>query len=516
MLAANFSALYSGTGLVVGGTNTMTFTTSFAVFTYLPAGGTAGALSAILINPQSSSAGVYGGEVVALQLNVDLSSALGNDVSLGDTRICNFAALPSLNDQTVNQFLATANWVLGGGSAAFGPSVANAVANLINTAFAGGTPSTFAQENLVAGNCPSNWSPGEMRTFSQASYGDSSTAAGALVTSRFSTVYPSGVIIGGTNTLQFTTATSVFNYLPATGIPASLTGSLTNPLSSSSGELGGELLALQLNVDLSDAGFLASAVPLGSLYFCNFTAVPQLNGQTVGQFVTTANWVLGGGGASISADVVSAVANALNNAFVDGTPSTFAQASLVAGACPANWNAGEMNTFTQVAYGDSTTAAATLLAANFGSLYGASNLVVGGTNTLRFTSASAIVTYLPATGLPAALTGSLTDPLSSSSGELGGQVVALRLNTDLSNAGAIAGVTDLGSLKICNFSATQVNNQTVDQFLATANSILGGGSASFGAGTAMAVASLINSAFVSGAPSAFAQANLFAGACPAN
>lgn len=184
------------------------------------------------------------------------------------------------------------------------------------------------------------------------------------------------------------------------------------------------------------------------------------------------------------------------------------------GAPGCGWSAGDMHTFPQSAYGDSTSLAGMTLAANFSSLYGSTTLVVGGANTLRFTTAPAVFTYLPATGAPGILTGSLTNPLTSSSGELGGQVLALQLNTDLSVSGSLTSATPLGSLYICHYGAvTQLNGQTVDELLATANSILGGGSATFGPGTATTVASLINNAFVDGTPSTFAQANLQSGPC---
>jgi hypothetical protein len=153
VLGANFGAVYGGAGVTVGGTNTMTFTSAAAVVAYLPAIGSAGALSGSLINPQSSSSGVLGGQVLALQLNVDFSAVFGNATPLGSLTICNFSLVPSLNGQTVNQFLATANWFLGGGGASFGPTAASSVASLINGAFENGTPSTFAQTNLVAGAC---------------------------------------------------------------------------------------------------------------------------------------------------------------------------------------------------------------------------------------------------------------------------------------------------------------------------------------------------------------------------
>jgi hypothetical protein len=180
------------------------------------------------------------------------------------------------------------------------------------------------------------WSNGDMRTFTQNSYGDSSSSGGAVVGLNFSPVYGgAGLTIGATNTLRFTNANAVFTYLPAVGPAGPLTGSLTDPITSSSGELGGEVLALQLNVDFSAANVITSAVDLGSLRFCNFSAVPSLNGQTVANFLASANVLLGGGGGTLSASLTASVAAAVNSAFLDGVPSTFAQESLVAGGtCP--------------------------------------------------------------------------------------------------------------------------------------------------------------------------------------
>ena len=152
-LETNFSGLY-GIMLVVGGNVTATFTSAAGVFNYLPAAGPAGALSSNTVNPQTTSAGELGGEVLALTLNTDLSSALGNDADFGSLRICNFTDVPSLDGQTVDQFLATANMILGGGSGPFSPSVATAVARRLNNAFVNSAPSTFAQQSLVAGACP--------------------------------------------------------------------------------------------------------------------------------------------------------------------------------------------------------------------------------------------------------------------------------------------------------------------------------------------------------------------------
>lgn len=186
------------------------------------------------------------------------------------------------------------------------------------------------------GKAGCGWEPGDMRTFTQSNWGDPAGVAGALLNANFTAVFGGALIVGGTFDATFTSAGAVFNYLPATGTAASLTGNVQNPLTTSAGELGGEILALQINVDFSTANALPAAVSLGSLRFCDFTDAPSLNGQTVDQFLATANHLLGGGSAPLGHSTMAAIARRLNAAFLDGTPSTFAQASLVAGACPTN------------------------------------------------------------------------------------------------------------------------------------------------------------------------------------
>jgi hypothetical protein len=151
----DFNAIYP-LELVVGGTNMIRLTDVTATLTYLPAPGAPGVLTATVIDPASTSAGEFGGEVVALKLNVDFSSRFGNAVAFGDLRICK-TSVAAVNGQTVAQFLATANQILGGGGGPFGASTANVVASALNNAFLSGTPSSFAQANLfAAATCPTN------------------------------------------------------------------------------------------------------------------------------------------------------------------------------------------------------------------------------------------------------------------------------------------------------------------------------------------------------------------------
>ena len=124
--------------------------------------------------------------------------------------------------------------------------------------------------------------------------------------------------------------------LPATGAPGALTADLINPLSSSSGIFGGDVLALKLNVDFADAGVTAgtSSTRFGDLLLCGFSTLPALNGLTVRSFLAAANTALGGGSALYPISTLDSVANALNLAFVGGTASVFAQDHLFVGSCP--------------------------------------------------------------------------------------------------------------------------------------------------------------------------------------
>lgn len=89
----------------------------------MPAGGPVGPLTSDVVNPGSTSSGAFGGEVLALKINVDFSDAgvtLGTSgTSFGDLTLCNFTTLPLLNGLTVRQFLDVVNTLLGGGSSIY-------------------------------------------------------------------------------------------------------------------------------------------------------------------------------------------------------------------------------------------------------------------------------------------------------------------------------------------------------------------------------------------------------------
>jgi hypothetical protein len=185
------------------------------------------------------------------------------------------------------------------------------------------------------------WLPGDLTSYPQASWGgDPGIDAGAaLLVSKFDTVYAStfGVTVGsfGGFTMSFTDAPSVLAYQPSIGPFAPLNGNVLNPISTSSGGFGGEVLGLEFNVDFSDAGFLpgSSGLRFGDLVLTGFPVISPIepvNGLTVRQFLGDVNTLLGGGTSIVTIDDLGTVVGNLNGSFFDGVPSQFAQDHLVA------------------------------------------------------------------------------------------------------------------------------------------------------------------------------------------
>lgn len=126
ILANNFATVYpSGVEVGILGTGgfSMIFTSANAVKNYLPAGGTPGALDADSANPASDNhSGVFGGQVLALKINVDFSAAgvtQNGGGAFGSVRICSSGNL-ELDGSTVAQVLQAANTALGGGPLPYG------------------------------------------------------------------------------------------------------------------------------------------------------------------------------------------------------------------------------------------------------------------------------------------------------------------------------------------------------------------------------------------------------------
>ncbi|MBI2529429.1 MAG: DUF11 domain-containing protein [Candidatus Rokubacteria bacterium] len=133
-LADHFALVYPS-GVVIGGTKTITLTSAAAVDAFLPQAGTPAKLTQDYVNPTSPISSLAG-QVLALRLNVDFSAA-------GLTTM-GFATLTvvegELAGMTVNDVLALGNSVLGGGAVPPGLKLSELtqVIRLINSNFDGG------------------------------------------------------------------------------------------------------------------------------------------------------------------------------------------------------------------------------------------------------------------------------------------------------------------------------------------------------------------------------------------
>jgi hypothetical protein len=160
LLTADYTSVFASTNdvLTEGVVGTpgqffQAFTTATDVLAYLPAVGTPAALTESQLDPTSSSAGLFGGDTVALTLNIDFNNAglLGSTSTtpFGDLVLTNFTgSLAGLNGLTVNQFLAIANTCLSGGSCPDGLLNIAQVTDALNLSFEPELSSPFADDHL--------------------------------------------------------------------------------------------------------------------------------------------------------------------------------------------------------------------------------------------------------------------------------------------------------------------------------------------------------------------------------
>jgi hypothetical protein len=180
------------------------------------------------------------------------------------------------------------------------------------------------------------WQNGDVAAFGQGQWGSSGTAAAALLSDKFNSVYASmgGVFLVGDlskYSIQIDTADAIIAYLPQSNPPGVLPATYFDPGLTPSGSFGGNVVALKLDVDFADAGVLlgTSGIPFGNLILANFTTLTNLNGLTVRQLLADANSCLGGDVCIDSATDLDPIIFSLNGAFEAG-PTDFAQIHLVA------------------------------------------------------------------------------------------------------------------------------------------------------------------------------------------
>jgi len=265
--------------------NSVTFDSTDAVFGFLPASGPLAVLGANVFDPGPTGAGgAFGGDVVALRLNVDFSDG-------GGLRTCGHPG-------TVG-----CPWGVGDGitydQAAWTESIAMSI--LENSFF-----SVYANTGYSV------------------DVGD----------------YPNGF------SMTFDSPDATVSYLAAaSGTPAALDANLIDPTSTSSGVFGGDVLTLLLDVDFSDAGYLPnlSGLKFGDLTMCNLpsspgfptptTPLPGLNGMTVRQILHIAEQALAGESIGYTPAALDPLVAELTAAFFGGEPLPMA-AYLFDGPCP--------------------------------------------------------------------------------------------------------------------------------------------------------------------------------------
>lgn len=149
---------------------------------------------------------------------------------------------------------------------------------------------------------------------------------------------------GGTHTATWNSSTAVENYLPAGGSNGALTATLLNPTNTSAGHVGGDILALALNVSLGTSGVLVpqnggtAANDFGSLTICG-TGNPSVDNGTVANFLSEADFIVGGGALPVfgfsSYNDLSDLATHLNVSFQQCNETGFAKNHLIDTTNPA-------------------------------------------------------------------------------------------------------------------------------------------------------------------------------------
>jgi hypothetical protein len=204
---------------------------------------------------------------------------------------------------------------------------------------------------------------------------------------------------------------------------------------------------------------LTLQVDCGKCY-ATFSYVPKAVDNCAGAVTVT---VSPPSGTQLAAGTTTTITVTATDSAGNSITKTF---TVTVGACPPT-----QTTYTQGGWGAPPNGnnPGTLLWKYFSTVY-PNGLTVGGTYTVKFTSASAITNALPLTGTPAVLTKSATNPTSGNT--FMSQVVALKLNVDFSAKGLL--FINQGSLGNMKVVSGKLAGYTVSQVLALCNKVLGG------------------------------------------
>jgi len=175
---------------------------------------------------------------------------------------------------------------------------------------------------------------GEFATYSQNIWGADPTDGppASILKARFFDLFTAGAEFGypfpGGAVMDFSSADAMLTFLPQVGAPAALNSSLTDPTTTSAGVFGGQVVALDLNIGLSDLGALEhpAGVSFGDLVLTGYSGtLAGLNGHTVREYYQIVDAALGGGFEPFSIIDLAGQTNAINSSFGGGFVSDYAQ-----------------------------------------------------------------------------------------------------------------------------------------------------------------------------------------------
>ena len=281
----------------------------------------------------------------------------------------------------------------------------------------------------------------------------------------------------------------------ATGLPTGLTISTSGTISGTPSVSGTFPYTVTITDNGGRSGTLSCSVTVGDAPATSCVSITATQGTAITP-VTLVGTGGAGGPYTFSATGLPAGMTMSTSGTISGTPTVSGTFSYTVTVKDKNGNAGTSNctvtvgpsgatgftTFTQGGWGSNPRGnnPGQLLLDDFLKVYPVGYVTIGGTKTLKFTSAPAIMNFLPQGGTPSILTATATNPTSSAAGVFAGQVLALRLSVDFSNTGYKK--VGLATLKV---QTGKLAGLTVSQVLAMANAVLGGNTGVLPAGVSI-------------------------------
>lgn len=510
-----FSTVFPN-GLTVGGHYTLKLTSAQNVQDFLPSGGTPASLTQNYLNPGSSLSNTLAGHLVSITLAVEFNKAgvLGtNPTKLGDLLI----ATGTFTGMTVNDFLALANAALGGGSTNYSLSQFTSAATSINENFDNGT----VNKNFL--KCPNECRDIISSYVYHDVNGNGIKDAGESGIAGVVVELLSGSTLISTSTTDITGKYSFINlsngtYTVRLGTSNFAAGGVfystaqTKWYSKSSASVN---TTLNCNDDLSISfGYYKTCVSI--------IKSSDKSSYTKGETITYSFQVENCGDLQLKGvDVFDAMLNPAGNHLIKhidvlnpGQSLTFTMTYITsdkdcgqltntvrAEGHPTDGSTVECNTqgfttFTPGGWGSPSNSVPGGIRDQYFSTVFPNGLTVGGTYTIKLTSAAAVQEFLPSSGAPAQLNQNYINPGTTVSNTLAGHLVSLTLAVKFNEAGVLGtNSTKLGDLII---ASGDFAGMTVNQFLVLANAALGGGSTNYSLSQFTAAATAMNENFDNG------------------